>query len=91
MKSLLRKLFSPVLTPLEAGEGPYGYKPSHRIILIALSLMMSGLAALVFILSQGKDLTYLIPVITFGLVGFTGLVVAFLGSDRAVAKIWGSR
>lgn len=91
MKSLLRKLFSPILNPLEAGDAPYGYKPSHRVILVVLSVMLSGLAALVFVLSQGKELTYLFPVIVFGLVSFTGLVVAFLGSDRAVAKIWGSR
>lgn len=91
MKSLLRKLFSPILNPLEAGDAPYGYKRSHRTILVALSLMLSGLATLVFFLSQGKDLAYLFPVVVFGLISFIGLVVAFLGSDRAVAKIWGSR
>ena len=34
---------------------------------------------------------YLLPVLLFGGAGSIGLVVGCLGTDRAVAKIWGSK
>lgn len=91
MKDLFRTLFSPVLRPLESGDEPFSYKPSHRKILIIVSLLFSFLAAVVLSLNHGGDMGYLFPVVVFGVVGVVGLVVGFLGSDRAVAKIWGSR
>lgn len=91
MKQQLRKLFSPLLTGLEAGSDDYAYKPSHRKILITMSILFSGLALLVLVFNRGGDVGYLFPVVVFGLIGFVGLVVGFLGTDRAVAKIWGNR
>jgi hypothetical protein len=91
MKNLLRKLFSPLLKPLESGTDPYAYKPSHRTILLFMSVMFIGLASLVGVLMPGWDSGYLLPILVFGGAGALGLIVGFLGEDRAVAKIWGSR
>ncbi len=92
MKSLLRKLFSPLLAPLEKGDSPYVYKPLNRTILIAASVLFLFLAVVVFLLiPEGADRGYLLPVGVFGLVAVVGLVVGLLGSDRAVSKIWGNR
>ncbi len=91
MKQTLRKIFLPILNIFESGSDPFVYKPSHRTILIILGGLFSGLATLVFFLAQGKDPGYLFPVIIFGGAGFLSLLIGFLGTDRAVSKIWGSR
>lgn len=91
MKSSLRRLFAFILTPLESGNDPVAYKPSHRVALIVLSLLFSVLAGIVFFMGQGEDPTYLLPVILFGGVGLVGFIVGALGNERAVTKIWGNR
>ncbi|MFN3236839.1 MAG: hypothetical protein ACE37D_07250 [Pseudomonadales bacterium] len=91
MKPLCRKLFSFILTPLERGSEQYAYKPSHRLILIVMSCLFMGLAALVVMLMPGWDSGYWLPVLVFGGTGLLGLVVGTLGEDQAVAKLWGSR
>ena len=91
IKQSLRTLLSPLLNILESGTEPYSYKPSHRIILIAMGSLFCGLAIAVYIFSQGADLGYLLPVIIFGTVGSVSLLIGFIGTDRAVAKMWGSR
>lgn len=89
MKKQLRILFSPLLKKLEAGNESYAYKPSHRIILLFMSSVFSGLSIAVTIVEQTGSLSYLIPVIVFGALGAVGLIVGLIGNDRAVAKIWG--
>lgn len=92
MTALLRKLFSPLLNPLERGDEPYVYKPLNRKILLAGSALFSLLCAgVIYFLPADADKGYLIPAVVFGLVALVGLVVGLLGNDRAVAKIWGSR
>ncbi len=91
MKTILRKIFSPILSIFESGEEPYAYKPSHRTILMVLGSLFSGLASAVFFLARGQDDGYFIPVIVFGSVGIISLLIGFIGTDRAVAKIWGSK
>lgn len=91
MKSFLRKVFSPILNGLESGDEEFAYRPSHRKILITVSFLFSFLATVVVLLMPGTDPGHWIPVVIFGGVGFVGFVVGFLGNDRAVAKIWGSR
>lgn len=92
MKASLRKLFSPLLNPLERGEEPYAYKPLSRKILLAVSLLFALMcSALVLLMPADADKGYLIPVVVFGLVAAVGFIVGMLGSDRAVAKIWGNR
>jgi hypothetical protein len=91
MKQSLRKIFSPILNLFESGTEEYAYKPTHRSILTAVGCMFSGLAALVMFLAQGEDPGYFFPVVIFGGAGLMCLIVGLLGTDRAVAKIWGSR
>lgn len=92
MKNALRLLFSPILAIFEQGEGAYNYKPLNRKILLFIGVMFAGLAYLVLMfVPEGVGISYLIPVIVFGLVALIALVVGLLGNDRAVAKIWGDK
>lgn len=91
MKKTLRTIFSPLLNVFESGEEAFSYKASHRKILIFMGCLFSGLATAVFIFSPAGDPGYYIPVVVFGGGGFISLLVGLIGSDRAVAKIWGSR
>ncbi len=92
MKDLLRKLFSPVLNPLEAGNADYDYRPSHRKILIAMGALFIFLSVIALIATvYAGQWGGVLPVAVFLLVGLLCEVVAFLGSDRAVAKLWKSK
>lgn len=90
MKSLFRNIFSPILNIFESGDEEYLYKKSHRVILIVMGLLFTGLASLVYVLAEGEDIGYLLPVVVFGGAGLLSLIIGFIGEDRAVAKIWGS-
>jgi len=91
MKQKLRALFSPILTIFESGTEEFVYKSSHRAILIFIGCLFSGMAVAVFFVAQGKDPGYYLPVLIFGGIGFISFLIGFLGTDRAVAKIWGTR
>ena len=92
MKKLFRTIFSPILNVFERGDELYAYKPLNRKILIVIGILFSGLASLVVYLSKGdEDVGYLLPVFVFSAIALVTLVVGFLGSERAVAKIWGNR
>ena len=91
MKKIIRILFSPVLNYFESGTEAYEYKSSHRTILLTIGVLFSGLAAVVFWLARGADAGYLFPVIIFAATGLVSFIIGYAGSDRAVAKIWGSR
>jgi len=92
MKAHLRKVFSPILDIFESGNGEFRYKASYRTILIAVG-------ALFFLLSfvslatafYAEQLGAWVPFIVFFIVGSVCEIVALLGSDRAVAKIWGNK
>ncbi|MGD8176091.1 hypothetical protein [Marinimicrobium sp. ARAG 43.8] len=92
MKAALKKFFAPILNLFEGGDGEYQYKPSHRTILwvvgglfLTLSLVSTTIAILVGYYEA------IIPLMAFLLVGAICLIVGALGSDRAVARIWGSK
>lgn len=91
IKPLFRRLFGFVLSPLEAGNEPFLYKPSHRVILAVMSILFSGLALAVFFIMPSMDSGYWLPIIVFGGAGVLAMIVALLGEDRAVAKLWGSK
>jgi hypothetical protein len=55
-----------------------------------IACLFSGLASAVFIVAKDKDPSYLLTVVIFATIGLTSFVIALLGTDRAVAKIWGS-
>ena len=92
MKDTLRKLFAPILDIFEGGEEPYNYRPSHRSILLAVGclFLILGMISVYFGSIAGGTGAY-IPTIVFALVCIFCFVVGGLGSDRAVAKIWGSK
>lgn len=91
MKSVLQSLFAPILNIFESYEGEYSYKPSHRTVLIvigALFLLLSlvSLGAAIVTGQIGAGFPFLI----FFSAGTVSLIVGSLGSDRAVAKLWGN-
>lgn len=92
MKSALRKLFKPVLSMFEGQEGAFEYKPSHRLILKVVGSLFFFLSfiSLLAIIESGLY-GGLLPVVVFFVIGTVCMVVGFLGTDRAVAKIWNSR
>ncbi len=91
MKQLLRTIFSPILNIFESGSGEFVYKSSHRYILIFIGCMFSLMAIAVLWVAQGQDPGYFFPVLIFGLISIVSFIIGFLGTDRAVAKIWGTR
>jgi len=92
MKDLFIKICWPILRFFEPGQFPEAYKVSHRVTLIVMG-------ALFFLLSSASiAATYftgllgaLIPSVVFFAVGLVTLVVGILGSQGAVAKIWGAK
>lgn len=92
MKQILRQIFSPILNIFESGGEEYAIKPLSRKILIVISILFSVLATAVFYsIPEDSDAGYYLPVIIFGAIAAVGFIVGLLGTDRAVAKIWGSR
>ena len=92
MKSLLRKLFSPILNPLEQSEGEFAYSPSHRTVLRIMGILFFFVAGVgLYFTLQIQEWAGLLPVVLFGGIGLVCLVVAFVGSDKAVAKLWRNR
>ncbi|MDO6746393.1 hypothetical protein [Gilvimarinus sp. 1_MG-2023] len=92
MKTSLRKVFKPLLAPLEAGTEPYHYKPLSRKVLFFFGAVFTFLGLLAaWLIPEGADLGYYFPVLVFTLAGLYGLIVGALGEDRAVARIWGNK
>lgn len=92
MKTQLRKIFWFILSHFEKGDEPYKYKPLNRKILIIVGLLFVALSMLtVYISIEKGGYGYLLPVVVFFSIGLVSVVVGFLGSDRAVSKIWGNR
>ena len=92
MKQILIKTFWFILKHFENDERDYIYKPMNRIILLVVGLLFTALAITSLIFSSSTTgYGFLIPLIVFLTVGCVCLVVAVLGSDQAVAKIWGNR
>lgn len=92
IKASARQLFSPILSPLEDSPKPYAYTRQSRLILWLMSALFVGLAIALAAWLPGKtDGSIWIPVAVFGLLGSFGALVAWLGTDKAVARVWGSR
>ena len=93
MKNGLRKLFAPLLNIFENSEGEFVYKPMNRIILIVMALLFGGLTVGLIVITKQMELGWgaLIPVSVFSAVSLFCLIIGGLGSDQAVARVWGSR
>lgn len=92
MKEILRRVFWPILSFFEKGDHAEGYRPSHRKILVAvgfLFLLLSGVSLLAALVAG--TLSALFPIILFFVISLVCFVVGLLGSDSAVARIWGRR
>jgi hypothetical protein len=90
LTSALRNTFWFVLRFFEQGEGNYRYKPMYRWVLIVVGLLFGVLCGVSLFLSAGTEgLGFLIPVVIFSTVTAVCLIVGLLGTDRAVARIWG--
>ncbi len=90
MKEQLRHWFWPILRHFETDQQPTHYKESYRLILLVVGSLFLFLSAA----SAGSalingELGAIIPVAVFFAVGFVAVIVGWLGSDAAVAKIWG--
>lgn len=90
MKEALRKIFWPVLAVFEKGEPAASFRPSYRKILWAVGLLFLVLfsVSLFFALSS-TQLGAIVPVLVFGSVSSVSILISSLGSDVAVARIWG--
>jgi hypothetical protein len=92
MKTLLQKIFSPLLSKFESGAGEYNYQRSQRLILVVVGSLFSFLTAGILAVGINSDgWGFLFPSIIFGGVGFSCIVIAGLGSERAVARVWSSK
>ncbi len=92
MKAYLQKVFSPILDVFESGEGEFRYKPSYRTILIAVGALFFLLSFVSLVAAfYTAQLGAWVPFIVFFVVGSVCEIVALLGSDKAVAKIWGNK
>lgn len=92
MKALLTRVFRPVLSVFETDQAAANYKPSHRLILNIVGVLFLFLSSVsVFAAINTGVMGGMIPGVVFFVVGATAIIVGTLGSDNAVAKIWGNR
>lgn len=92
MKALLTKLFSPILNLFENADGEFHYSPSHRKILLVVGLLffaISGVSA--YFGFAINEVAAALPAAIFFAGGLVCVVVALLGSDKAVSKVWTNR
>ena len=92
MKIFLRKLAAPILNPFEKAEGDFQYRPSHRKILYVMGFLFLVIASVtVYFSLRIEQWAAIVPVILFSGIGLVCIVVASLGSDKAVSKLWRNR
>ncbi|WP_420426770.1 hypothetical protein [Algiphilus sp.] len=92
MKAQFRQIFAPVLRPLEEGNGDFRYQPMHRTILLVVAGLFLLLSAVSAYFSLSAGLTAgLLATVVFLTLSATCTVVGLLGTDRAVARLWGNR
>lgn len=92
MKNLLKNIFSPILNIFENNNDEYIYRSLNRKIVLFISVVFSLLAfALPVFMPQLIQMGYWFVMLVFGGLSFVGLIVGLLGSDKAVAKLLGSR
>lgn len=90
MKQMLIKIFWPILSFFETQEEPSHYKESHRLFLNVVGVLFLFLSMVsAWAGYTSGEVGSLIPILVFFSVGFVALVLGTLGSNGAVAKIWG--
>lgn len=92
MKNTLKKIFSPILNIFENNNDEFVTRSLNRKIVLFISLVFSLLAfALPAFMPSLIELGYWFVMLVFGALSSVGFVVGLLGSDKAVAKLLGSR
>jgi len=92
MKALMTKIFWPILRLFETNTSTENYKPSHRKILLAVGVLFFVLSIISgWAMYATAELGAILPIAIFFLAGFVSIIVGALGSDGAIAKIWGNR
>ena len=92
MKNLFKNIFSPILNIFEQNNDEFVYRSLNRKIVLFISVVFSLLAfGLPAFMPKLIEMGYWFVMIVFGALSFVGLIVGLLGSDKAVAKLLGSR
>ncbi len=92
MKNALKSIFSPILNIFENNNDEFIYRSLNRKIVLFISSVFFLLAfALPAYMPQLIEMGYWFVMLVFGALGIVGLIVGLLGSDKAVAKLLGSR
>ena len=92
MKNLIKNIFSPVLNIFENNNDEFIYRSLNRKIVLFISSVFFLLAfALPLYMPQLVEMGFWFVMIVFGGLSSIGLIVGLLGSDKAVAKLLGSR
>jgi hypothetical protein len=92
MKNIAHKIFSPILNLFEKNNDEYVYQRfSRKIVLFIGAVFIFLAAALPIFMPQVIQMGYWFVMLVFGLLGVVALTVGILGSDKAVAKLLGSR
>ena len=92
MKNTLKTIFSPILNIFEKNNNDFIYRSLNRKIVLFISVVFSLLAfGLPAYMPQLIEMGYWFVMIVFGGLSLVGLIVGILGSDKAVAKLLGSR
>ncbi|WP_062065722.1 hypothetical protein [Cellvibrio sp. OA-2007] len=92
MRNVFIKICWPLLRLFETDVQPANYKASHRFALNFIGfvfLLLSFVSALVG--HSSGELGAIIPAVIFLGAGLSAVVVGLLGSNGAVAKVWGSK
>ena len=92
MKRLFKNIFSPILNIFENNNDEFIYRKLNRKIVIFISSAFFLLAfALPIYMPQLIEMGFWFVMLVFGGLSSVGLIVGILGSDKAVAKLLGSR
>lgn len=92
MKTLIKNIFSPILNIFENNNDEFIYRSLNRKIVLFISSVFFLLAfGLPLYMPQLVEMGFWFVMIVFGGLSSIGLIVGLLGSDKAVAKLLGSR
>ena len=92
MKKTLQTIFSPILNIFEKNNDEFIYRTLNRKIVLFISSVFFLLAfGLPIYMPQLIEMGFWFVMIVFGGLSSVGLIVGIFGSDKAVAKLLGSR
>ena len=92
MKKTLQMIFSPILNIFEKNNDEFIYRTLNRKIVLFISSVFFLLAfGLPIYMPQLIEMGFWFVMIVFGGLSSVGLIVGIFGSDKAVAKLLGSR